>query len=231
MLYEVITSLASPRFAPTFIASLLSLVLLVLTAGCATFGIVPAAREDGREGRNYAMLVRAWDKKAGGIAVVFNYRVNGGSWKEMPGTLRGDLYEGIVPGAELPAGTLEYYALMKNHKGEDVNSGTVRVRILSFAEANRITSYNVCYTKLLRAVIVALGNESNPLMKQTTEGLDVTKRGNIVVDSNQRTSLKKVWAGGDIVLGAATVILAMGEGRKAAASINAYLAGDDDLLV
>lgn len=74
------------------------------------------------------------------------------------------------------------------------------------------------------AVIVALGNESNPLMAQTTEGLDVTKRGNIVVDGEQRTSLKRVWAGGDIVLGAATVILAMGEGRKAAASINEYLA-------
>jgi len=77
------------------------------------------------------------------------------------------------------------------------------------------------------AVIVALGNESNPLMAQTTEGLDVTKRGNIIVDESQRTSLKRVWAGGDIVLGAATVILAMGEGRKAAASINDYLAGDE----
>jgi len=75
------------------------------------------------------------------------------------------------------------------------------------------------------AVIIALGNESNPLMAQTTEGLDVTKRGNIIVDDQQRTSLKKVWAGGDIVLGAATVILAMGEGRKAAVSINEYLAG------
>lgn len=73
------------------------------------------------------------------------------------------------------------------------------------------------------AVIIALGNESNPLMAQTTEGLDVTKRGNIIVDDKQRTSLKRVWAGGDIVLGAATVILAMGEGRKAAASINEYL--------
>ncbi len=75
------------------------------------------------------------------------------------------------------------------------------------------------------AMIIALGNESNPLMGQTTDGLDVTKRGNIIVDSEQRTSLKRVWAGGDIVLGAATVILAMGEGRKAAASINEYLAG------
>lgn len=75
------------------------------------------------------------------------------------------------------------------------------------------------------AVIVALGNESNPLMSRTTEGLDVTKRGNIVVDQNRQTSIPRVWAGGDIVLGAATVILAMGEGRMAAASINEYLAG------
>ena len=77
------------------------------------------------------------------------------------------------------------------------------------------------------AMIIALGNESNPLMAQTTEGLSVTDRGNVVVDDKQRTSLKKVWAGGDIVLGAATVILAMGEGRKAAASINAYLSGNE----
>jgi glutamate synthase (NADPH/NADH) small chain len=77
------------------------------------------------------------------------------------------------------------------------------------------------------AMIIALGNESNPLMAQTTQGLNVTKKGNIIVDGEQRTSLKRVWAGGDIVLGAATVILAMGEGRKAAASINAYLAGNE----
>ena len=75
------------------------------------------------------------------------------------------------------------------------------------------------------AAIVALGNSSNPLMSQTTKGLDVNKRGNIIVDENQKTSIPRVWAGGDIVLGAATVILAMGEGRRAAASINEYLAG------
>lgn len=73
------------------------------------------------------------------------------------------------------------------------------------------------------AVIVALGNDSNPLMAQTSHGLEVTKKGNIVVDENQKTSIEGVWAGGDIVLGAATVILAMGEGRKAAAAINDYL--------
>ena len=73
------------------------------------------------------------------------------------------------------------------------------------------------------AMIVALGNGSNPLLVKTTPGLDADKRGHIIVDENQATSHAKVWAGGDIVLGAATVILAMGEGRKAAASINEYL--------
>ena len=74
------------------------------------------------------------------------------------------------------------------------------------------------------AVIVALGNNSNPLIPATTPEINVDDRGHITVDESQETSMTKVWAGGDIVLGAATVILAMGEGRKAAASINEYLA-------
>jgi len=75
------------------------------------------------------------------------------------------------------------------------------------------------------ALIVALGNGSNPLLVKTTPGLNADSRGHITVDDNMATSHVKVWAGGDIVLGAATVILAMGEGRKAAAGINSYLAG------
>jgi glutamate synthase (NADPH/NADH) small chain len=75
-------------------------------------------------------------------------------------------------------------------------------------------------------VIVAVGNGSNPLISQTTPQLTVSKRGNIVVDETQQTSMKKIFAGGDIVLGAATVILAMGEGRRSAASINELLAGE-----
>ncbi len=74
-------------------------------------------------------------------------------------------------------------------------------------------------------VIVAIGNGSNPLISQTTEGLQVNKYGNIVVDESGKSSIDGIYAGGDIVLGAATVILAMGEGRRAAASINAYLKG------
>ena len=75
-------------------------------------------------------------------------------------------------------------------------------------------------------VIVAIGNESNPLIRQTTDGLTVNKRGNIIVDENCKTSIDGVYAGGDIVLGAATVILAMGEGRRAAAAINEMLAAN-----
>lgn len=72
-------------------------------------------------------------------------------------------------------------------------------------------------------VVVAVGNASNPLIPATTDGLEINKRGNIVVNEENMTSIPGVFAGGDIVLGAATVILAMGEGRRAAAGINAYL--------
>jgi len=81
------------------------------------------------------------------------------------------------------------------------------------------------YVEPFDAVIVALGNESNPLLSQTTPELAVDKKGHVTVDAAQATSIPAVFAGGDIVLGAATVILAMGEGRAAAASINKLLAG------
>ena len=72
-------------------------------------------------------------------------------------------------------------------------------------------------------VIVAIGNGANPLIGQTTPGLAMNKWGNIIVDEDCKTSLDGVYAGGDIVLGAATVILAMGQGRAAAAAMNEYL--------
>ncbi len=72
-------------------------------------------------------------------------------------------------------------------------------------------------------VIMAIGQGANPLLKQTTPDLDVTKRGNIVVDASEATSIPGVFAGGDIVTGAATVISAMGAGKKAAQAMDAYL--------
>lgn len=72
--------------------------------------------------------------------------------------------------------------------------------------------------------VIAIGNGSNPIITKTTPEIITNKWGNIIVDeSNMKTSLKGVFAGGDIVTGGATVILAMGAGRKAAAAINEYL--------
>jgi glutamate synthase (NADPH) small chain len=69
-------------------------------------------------------------------------------------------------------------------------------------------------------VIVAIGNAANPLVPTTTKRLETNKWGNIVADlETGKTSKDRVWAGGDIVTGAATVILAMGAGRKAALSM------------
>lgn len=74
------------------------------------------------------------------------------------------------------------------------------------------------------AVICAIGNSPNPLIPAFTPGLGIGKNGNIIADETTgKTSKERVWAGGDVVTGAATVILAMGAGRKASRSIHAYL--------
>ncbi|MAH39689.1 MAG: glutamate synthase (NADPH), homotetrameric [Dehalococcoidales bacterium] len=75
-------------------------------------------------------------------------------------------------------------------------------------------------------VVVALGTTPNPLIAQTTEGLKTSKWGTVVTDEETGKTVKLgVWAGGDIVTGAATVISAMGAGKKAAADIDKYLRG------
>jgi len=76
------------------------------------------------------------------------------------------------------------------------------------------------------AVIVSVGTKANPLLTKSTRGLDLNKRGNIVADEHTlETSKEGVFAGGDIVTGSATVILAMGAGKTAARSIDRYLQG------
>ena len=72
-------------------------------------------------------------------------------------------------------------------------------------------------------LIMALGTSPNPLIKSTTEGLETNKRGCLTADEEGRTTREGVFAGGDAVTGAATVILAMGAGRKAAKAIDEYL--------
>ncbi|MCR5112107.1 MAG: NADPH-dependent glutamate synthase [Ruminococcus sp.] len=72
-------------------------------------------------------------------------------------------------------------------------------------------------------VIMSIGTSPNPLIKSTTAGLDTQKWGGIIADENGLTSKEGVYAGGDAVTGAATVILAMGAGKKAAAAMDEYM--------
>ena len=76
------------------------------------------------------------------------------------------------------------------------------------------------------AVVIAIGTSPNPLIKNTTGGLEVNRRGGIVVNEDGLTSRKGVYAGGDAVTGAATVISAMGAGKTAAAAIDRALSGE-----
>jgi len=83
------------------------------------------------------------------------------------------------------------------------------------------------FTLPVDVVIVALGTTPNPLIAQTTPGLKTTKWGTVVADEETgRTTKKGVWAGGDIVTGAATVISAMGAAKRAATDIDWYLRGE-----
>lgn len=77
-------------------------------------------------------------------------------------------------------------------------------------------------------VIIAIGNQPNPLVPQTSPEIEVTRRGTIVTDPETMMSSKPgVFAGGDIVSGAATVISAMGQGKKAARAMHRYLMGEE----
>jgi len=78
------------------------------------------------------------------------------------------------------------------------------------------------------AVVIAIGNSPNPLIPMTTPGLEISRKGGIVTDeATAQTTKARVWAGGDIVRGAATVISAMGDARIAAASIHKHLTGQE----
>ncbi len=113
-------------------------------------------------------------------------------------------------------GRVKAMECLRYELGEPDDSGRRRPVVIPGSE----------FTIDVDTVIVAIGNGSNPLISQTTPELEVNKWGNIKVDENQKTTVDRIYAGGDIVLGAVTVILAMGEGRRAANSINQVLAED-----
>ena len=110
-------------------------------------------------------------------------------------------------------GRVKAIEVLKYELGEPDDSGRRRPVAIPGSE----------YIMDVDTVLVSIGNGSNPLISQTTPDMKVNKWGNIIVDEDQKSSIDKIYAGGDIVLGAATVILAMGEGRRAARAINQQL--------
>ncbi len=111
-------------------------------------------------------------------------------------------------------GRLKAVECVRMELGEPDDSGRRRPVVVQGSE----------FTIDADVAIVAIGNGPNPLIPRTTPGLALNKWGNIVADGeSMKTSRRGVFAGGDIVTGAATVILAMGAGRKAALAIDTYL--------
>lgn len=111
-------------------------------------------------------------------------------------------------------GWLKQVRMIRMHLGEADPSGRRSPQMIPGSEFTMDISY----------AIIAVGNGSNPILQKTTPDLEFSKHGNILVDpQTMSTSRKGVFAGGDIVTGGATVILAMGAGRKAATAIDQYL--------
>ena len=102
---------------------------------------------------------------------------------------------------------------LKNKLGEPDDSGRRRPVAIEGSE----------FELKMDTVICAIGNGPNPLLLDTIEGLELNKWGNIVADEDGRTSVKDIFAGGDIVTGAATVIAAMGAGKRTATTIDSFL--------
>ncbi|MBN2046254.1 MAG: NADPH-dependent glutamate synthase [Anaerolineaceae bacterium] len=116
------------------------------------------------------------------------------------------------------AGWLEGAILQRMEMGEPDQSGRRRPVEVKGSE-HRLD---------MDVVIVAIGNGSNPILGRSTPDLEMNRWGNIIVDEeSQETNMKGVYAGGDIVTGGATVIRAMGAGRKAAAAIDEFLKAAD----
>jgi glutamate synthase (NADPH/NADH) small chain len=111
-------------------------------------------------------------------------------------------------------GRLEAVRLVRMNQGELGESGRRRPVPIPGSE----------FTVPAEVAVVAIGNDPNPVLRRVTPDLEHTDRGTLVVDEETgRTSKPGVWAGGDIVTGGATVILAMGAGRRAARDIDAHL--------
>jgi glutamate synthase (NADPH/NADH) small chain len=172
-------------------------------------------------GGNVAMDAARTAKRLGAESSTIVYRR---TKKEMPARLEeihhaeeeGIKFEFLAAPIEIIGNNEKWVKALKCQKmklGEPDASGRCRPIPIEGSE----------YELPCEIVIVAVGTKANPLLTSTCPGLKLDKRGNIIVDQNGMTSIPGVFAGGDIVRGAATVILAMGDGKRAAMAIDQYL--------
>jgi len=119
--------------------------------------------------------------------------------------------------------------VMGDEKGNLTSARCIRMELGEPDESGRRSPVPIQGSEFVhhcQVAVIAAGTTANPLIQSTTPGLATTKRGYIAAnDDTLATSKTGVFAGGDIVTGGATVILAMGAGRKAAKAINEYLMG------
>lgn len=172
-------------------------------------------------GGNVAMDAARCAKRLGAEKVSIIYRR---TEKEMPARLE-EIHHAKQEGIEFRFLT-NPVQILGNDQGEVVGIECVQMELGAKDETGRqkpIARENSNFVIAVDTVIMAIGTMPNPLLAKTTPGLITDKWGTLVVDDDLATSLPGVFAGGDIVTGAATVILAMGAGRKAALSIDRYL--------
>lgn len=116
--------------------------------------------------------------------------------------------------------------ILKDEKGNVKAIKCVKMELSDEDESGRRAPVEIKNSEFIMnidSVIISIGTSPNPLIRQTTKGLSVNEYQCIVADENGKTTKEKVYAGGDAVTGAATVILAMGAGKKAAAAIDEML--------
>ena len=177
-------------------------------------------------GGNVAMDAARTAKRLGAEHV---YNVYRRSRKEMPARVE-EIENAVEEGIELVLLT-NPVRIIGDDRGNVKGIECIRMELGEPDESGRrkpVPMEGSEYVIDVETVVIAIGNGANPLIKQSTSGLATNKWGNIIADvKTGLTSIEGVYAGGDIVTGAATVILAMGAGRASAQAIHEYLMKKD----
>ena len=194
-----------------------------------------------KDGERIPLTISGCDKERGSVRIIF--QLVGATTKQLGMLNEGDMIPDFVGplGNPTPIDGLKKVCVVGGGVGcaialpvaEKLHENGCEVHtIAGFRNKDLVIledEFKACSDKYIlmtddgSAVIMAIGTSPNPLLKFTTKGLETKSWGGIVADESGQTSREGVFAGGDAVTGAATVILAMGEGKTAAAAIDEYI--------